>query len=210
MGIIVWGNGAAWRRSALSEFFSSYVWNLFIFNSFIHTIIHLFVYLLLLNSKLRPKNPLIREDLPLIPLSPGGSFIVPKNGYIFFYPRLLEVNPFTGNNKLLGQASIRLFSLERAGTSIHRCTYNSKYIDFRSRVEFSVIFIRPEKNFIVFNCVCDFFFWMLVCLFVCLYVCLFVDTITLERLNQSEPNFHIWLLTGIALASSKMGIAGHM
>ena len=35
-----------------------------------------------------------------------------------------------------------------------------------------------------------------------------VDTITLEWLNQSEPNFHTWLLTGIALIKSKMGIAG--
>ena len=37
-----------------------------------------------------------------------------------------------------------------------------------------------------------------------------VDTITLERLNQFEPNFHTLLLTGIARPSSKMGIAGHM
>ena len=34
--------------------------------------------------------------------------------------------------------------------------------------------------------------------------------ITIERLNQSEPNFHTWHLTGIARPSSKMGIAGHM
>ena len=39
---------------------------------------------------------------------------------------------------------------------------------------------------------------------------MFVDTITLERLNRSEPNFHTWLLTGIARPSSKMGIAGHI
>ena len=39
---------------------------------------------------------------------------------------------------------------------------------------------------------------------------MFVDTITLERLNQSEPNLHRWLLTGIAQPSLKMGIAGHM
>ena len=32
----------------------------------------------------------------------------------------------------------------------------------------------------VLSCVCDFV----------LFFCLFVDTITLERLNQFEPNFH--------------------
>ena len=37
-----------------------------------------------------------------------------------------------------------------------------------------------------------------------------VTTITLERLSQSEQNFHTRLLTGIARPSSKMGIAGHM
>ena len=37
-----------------------------------------------------------------------------------------------------------------------------------------------------------------------------VDTITLESLNQSEPNFHTRLLTEIARTISKMGIAGHM
>ena len=52
----------------------------------------------------------------------------------------------------------------------------------------------------VFSCVCDFFF--------------FggggdVDTITLESLNQSEPNFHATLLSRIARASLKIGIAGH-
>ena len=49
-------------------------------------------------------------------------------------------------------------------------------------------FYPPGKEFlrkIVFSCVCDFFF-----LDVCMFGCLFVDTITLERLNQSEPNFH--------------------
>ena len=39
---------------------------------------------------------------------------------------------------------------------------------------------------------------------------MFVDMITLERLNQSESNFHIWVLTGIARPSSKIGVAGHM
>ena len=37
-----------------------------------------------------------------------------------------------------------------------------------------------------------------------------ITTITLERLNQSKPNLHTWLLTEIARPSSKMGIAGHM
>ena len=37
-----------------------------------------------------------------------------------------------------------------------------------------------------------------------------IQMVTLERLNQSEPNFHTWLLTGIAHLSSKMGIAGQM
>ena len=48
---------------------------------------------------------------------------------------------------------------------------------------------------IVFSCICDF---------------LSVTTITLERLNQSEPNFHTRLLTEIAWSCMKMGIAGHM
>ena len=42
-------------------------------------------------------------------------------------------------------------------------------------------FICTERIFhkdIVFSCMCDYFF------------SLFVTTITLERLNQSEPNFH--------------------
>ena len=39
---------------------------------------------------------------------------------------------------------------------------------------------------------------------------MFVDTITRERLNQSEPNFHIRLLTGIARPTLKMDITGHM
>ena len=38
----------------------------------------------------------------------------------------------------------------------------------------------------------------------------FVPTITLESLNQSEPNFHTWLLSRQPQPSSKMGIAGHM
>ena len=42
-----------------------------------------------------------------------------------------------------------------------------------------------------------------------MFVCLFVDTITLERLNQSEPNFHTRLLTEIARPGSKMGTVGH-
>ena len=37
-----------------------------------------------------------------------------------------------------------------------------------------------------------------------------VTTITLERLNQSKPNFHTWLLTEIARPCTKMGIAAHM
>ena len=44
----------------------------------------------------------------------------------------------------------------------------------------------------------------------CLPGKMFVDTITLERLSQSEPNFHTRLLTGIAWPSLKMGITGHM
>ena len=78
-----------------------------------------------------------------------------------------------------------------------------------------IIIIRPEKNFsegYCFHLRLWFFFFgcLLVCWYVCLFVCWFVDTITLERLNQSKPNFHTWLLTGIARPSSKMGIAGHM
>ena len=42
------------------------------------------------------------------------------------------------------------------------------------------------------------------------FVCLFVDTITLERLDQSEPISYTRHLTGIAHTSLKMGIAGHM
>ena len=42
------------------------------------------------------------------------------------------------------------------------------------------------------------------------FIFLFVSTITLESLNQSEPNFHTWLLSRIARASLKMGITGHM
>ena len=37
-----------------------------------------------------------------------------------------------------------------------------------------------------------------------------LDTMTLGSLNQSEPNFHTWLLSRIAQESSKTGIAGHM
>ena len=37
-----------------------------------------------------------------------------------------------------------------------------------------------------------------------------VTLITLERLNQSEPNFHTRLLTEIARPCTKMDIAGHM
>ena len=38
----------------------------------------------------------------------------------------------------------------------------------------------------------------------------FVPTITLESLNQSEPNFHTWLISRQPQPSSEMGIAGHM
>ena len=38
----------------------------------------------------------------------------------------------------------------------------------------------------------------------------FVLTINLESLNQSEPNFHPWLLSRQPRPSSKMGIASHM
>ena len=74
---------------------------------------------------------------------------------------------------------------------------------FQSRLGFCFI-IRRKRIFskdIVFSRVCDFFGF---------FSCLFVDTITLERLNQSEPKFHTWLLTLIARPSSKMGIAGYM
>ena len=47
-------------------------------------------------------------------------------------------------------------------------------------------------------------------IFFFLFFFLSVTTITLERLNQSKPNFHTWLLTEIARPSSRMGIAGHM
>ena len=71
-------------------------------------------------------------------------------------------------------------------------------------------FYPHRKNFpkdVVLSCVCDFFLFSFIYLF--MYV-LYVTTITLESLNQSEPNFHTWLLTGIAQPSSKMGIAGQM
>ena len=44
------------------------------------------------------------------------------------------------------------------------------------------------------------------------FFCLFLDVtiITLERLNQSKPNFHTWLLTGVAQPSSNMVITGNM
>ena len=37
-----------------------------------------------------------------------------------------------------------------------------------------------------------------------------VYTITLERLNQSKPNFHTRILAKIARPCTKMGITGHM
>ena len=42
------------------------------------------------------------------------------------------------------------------------------------------------------------------------FLLLSVTTITLERLNQSEPNFHTRFLTETARPSTKLGIAGHM
>ena len=44
----------------------------------------------------------------------------------------------------------------------------------------------------------------------CPRVIWFFRTITLESLNQSEPNFHTWLLSRQPRPSSKMGIAGDM
>ena len=66
--------------------------------------------------------------------------------------------------------------------------------------------LPPRKNFIVFSRICDFV------LFLFIYSFLFwsVITITLERLNQSEPNFHTSLLTEIARPCTKMGITTHM
>ena len=74
-----------------------------------------------------------------------------------------------------------------------------------------VYYYRPEKNFsegIVFSRVCDFVLFFFI-YFIYLFICS-VYTITLERLNQSEPNFHTRLLTEIARPCTKMGIAGHM
>ena len=62
--------------------------------------------------------------------------------------------------------------------------------------------IFPRIMFSVASVIFFFFFFF--------FGCMFVDTITLERLNQSKPNFHTRLLTGIVRPSSKMGIAGHM
>ena len=63
---------------------------------------------------------------------------------------------------------------------------------------FFFFFYHPEKNFsegVVFSCVCD---------FVLSYFIFSVTTITLERLNQSEPNFHTRLLSEIAWPCTKM------
>ena len=58
------------------------------------------------------------------------------------------------------------------------------------------LLLRFTKEFIVSSRVSDFV--------------LSVTMITLERLNQSEPNFHTRLLTEITRPCTKMGIAGHM
>ena len=73
---------------------------------------------------------------------------------------------------------------------------NLKYDYFFS---FFFCFYHPEKNFsegVVFSCVCD---------FVLFYFIFSATTITLERLNQSEPNFHTRLLSEIAWPCTKMG-----
>ena len=62
---------------------------------------------------------------------------------------------------------------------------------------------RPEKN-LLFSVASVIFYFILFYLFLSVY------TITLERLNQSEPNFHTGILTEIAQPCTKMGITGHM
>ena len=55
------------------------------------------------------------------------------------------------------------------------------------------------------------FIFIFIYLFIIIIIIfLYVTTITLVSVNQSEPNFHTWLLTAITWPSSKMGIEGHM
>ena len=97
--------------------------------------------------------------------------------------------------------------------------------NFRKHIVFSCMcdffYYATERTHIVFSCVCDFVFirrkrifprilFSVVPVIFFLDVYLFVDTITLERLNQSKLNFHTRLLSEIARPDSKMGITGHM
>ena len=69
--------------------------------------------------------------------------------------------------------------------------------------------IRTEWEFrkdIILSCVCNLSFFF----FFFFFFFFLVTMITLESLNQSEPNFHTWLLSRKARPRSKIGIAGHM
>ena len=71
--------------------------------------------------------------------------------------------------------------------------------EFEIRLLFFSFFYHPEKNFsegVVFSCVCN---------FVLFYFIFSVIMITLERLNQSEPNLHTRLLSEIAWPCTNMG-----
>ena len=66
----------------------------------------------------------------------------------------------------------------------------------------SLLLLPPENFFskVLFSVASVIFFFFF----------LSVYTITLERLNQSDPNFHTRILTEIARPRTKMGIIGHM
>ena len=62
-------------------------------------------------------------------------------------------------------------------------------------------FITAQKSFFLFLVASVIFY---------LFIFLSGYTITLERLNQSEPNFHTRILAEIAWPCTKMGVTGHM
>ena len=79
------------------------------------------------------------------------------------------------DRSLRHNACLTLF-LESSGTSkILGKRFFFSYFIYR------YVFIMRPKRRILYSVVSVIF---------CLFVCLFVDTITLERLNQFEPNFH--------------------